>query len=186
MHNQPMIRLTLSVLTILFVAFTFSTGASAAAFVKYEGIDGESKDANHEGWSDILSVTERISKPASATGQTRRRGAVVFEDILIQMEMDKASIKLREKLARGEVIPKVEIEFTATYGGARATYFKYELKNVLITSYQTNASGNDEAGPPSDQVTLNFEEIKWTYTEFDDTGASQGNVEAEFNVEKGE
>jgi hypothetical protein len=31
----------------------------------------------------------------------------------------------------------------------------------------------------------NFEEIKVTYTEYDDTGSSKGNVETEYHVEKG-
>jgi hypothetical protein len=31
----------------------------------------------------------------------------------------------------------------------------------------------------------NFEEIKVTYTEYDDEGSSQGNIEYEYKVEKG-
>ncbi len=86
----------------------------------------------------------------------------------------------------GEIIPKLELELTSTYGGAKATYLRYELTNVMITSFQTNASGNDDAGPPTVVIGNNFEEIKVTYTEFDDTGSSQGNVETSFKVEKGE
>ena len=139
-----------------------------AVFAKYDGFDGESKDSNHDKWIDVLSIDWGIHKPgAGATGQSRRRGAAVVEDLQL-------------------TIKKLELECTATYGGARATYLKYELKNVMVTSYQTNASGNDEAGPPTVVVGNNFEEIKVTYTEYDDTGSSAGNVETEFKVEKGE
>ena len=86
----------------------------------------------------------------------------------------------------GEVVPKLEIELTSTYGGARATYLKYELTNVMITSYQISTSGNDEAGPPTVVVGNNFEEIKVTYTEMDDSGSSKGNVETAHKVGKGE
>lgn len=158
-----------------------------AAFVKYDGIDGESKDTNHDAWIDVLNVDWGIHKPGGgATGQSRRRGAAVVEDLTLTMEYEKSSPKLQEKCLKGEVIPKLELEMTATYGGSRATYLKYELTNVMITSFQTNASGNDEAGPPTVVVGNNFEEIKVTYTEYDDTGSSQGNVETEFKVEKGE
>lgn len=158
-----------------------------AAFAKYDGIDGESKDSNHDKWIDVLSVDWGAHKPGGgATGQSRRRGAAVVEDMQLTIEYEKASPKLQEKCLKGEVIPKLELELTATYGGARATYLKYELKNVMVTSYQTNASGNDEAGPPTIVVGNNFEEIKVTYTEYDDEGSSQGNVETEFKVEKGE
>jgi len=158
-----------------------------AAFAKYEGIDGESDDANHGKWIDVLSVDWGAHKPGGgATGQSRRRGAAVVEDMALTMEYEKAAPKLQEKCLKGEVIPKLEIELTATYGGARATYLRYELKNVMVTSYQTNASGNDEAGPPTVVIGNNFEEVKVTYTEYDREGSSKGNVETSFKVEKGE
>ena len=157
-----------------------------AVFAKFEGIDGESKDSNHDKWIDVLSMDWGAVKPGGgATGQSRRRGAAVVQDVTLVMEYEKAAPKLAEKCLKGEVIPKLEIELTATYGGARATYLKYELKNVMITSYQTNASGNDEV-PPTVAISNNFEEVKCTYTEYDDAGGSGGNVEFEFKVEKGE
>ena len=157
-----------------------------AVFAKYDGFDGESKDANHDKWIDVLSIDWGIHRPGGGmTGQSRRRGAAVVEDLTLTIEYEKASPKLQEKCLKGVIIPKLEIEQTATYGGARATYLKWELKNVMVTSYQVNASGNDEAGPPTVVVGNNFEEIKVTYTEYDDTGSSAGNVETEFQVEKG-
>ena len=156
-----------------------------AVFAKYDGFDGESKDDNHEKWIDVLSIDWGAHKPGGgSTGQSRRRGAAIVEDITLTIEYEKASPKIQEKCLKGEVIPKLEIEQTATYGGARATYLKYELKNVMITSYQVNASWNDEVSPTI-VVGNNFEEIKVTYTEFDDEGSSAGNVEYEFAVEKG-
>ena len=158
-----------------------------AVFAKFDGIDGESNDANHGKWIDVLSIDWAAHKPGGgATGQSRRRGAAVVEDMTMTIEYEKAAPKLQEKLLTGEVIPKLEIECTATYGGARATYLKYELKNVMITSFSTNASGNDQHGPPTVQLSSNFEEIVVTYTEYDDEGKSKGKVESKFKVEKGE
>ncbi len=158
-----------------------------AVFAKYDGFDGESKDKNHDKWIDVLSIDWGIHKPGGGmTGQSRRRGGAVVEDIKLTIEYEKASPKLMEKCLKGEIIPKLELEQTANYGGSRSTYLKYELKNVMVTSYQTNASGNDDAGPPTVVVGNNFEEIKVTYTEFDDKGSSKGNVETEWKVEKGE
>ncbi len=157
-----------------------------ACFAKYDGIDGESTDDNHDKWIDVLSIDWGAHKPGGgATGQSRRRGAAVVEDLTLTIEYEKCSPKLQEKCLMGEIIPKLEIELTSTYGGARATYLKYELKNVLVTSFQTNASGNDEAGPPTVVIGNNFEEVKVTYTEYDDTGSKKGNVETSFKVEKG-
>jgi type VI secretion system secreted protein Hcp len=157
-----------------------------AVFAKYDGIDGESDDANHGKWIDVLSIDWGENKPGGgATGQSRRRGAVIVEDLRLTMEYEKSTPKLLEKLNMGEVIPKLEIEQTANYGGARATYLKYELKNVQITSFDVNASGNDE-GPPTVTIANNFEEYKITYSEYDSEGNKKGNVETTWKVEKGE
>lgn len=156
-----------------------------AVFAKYEGIDGESMDADHHKWIDVLSLDWGAHrKGGGATGESRRRRAAVVDDMALTIEYEKASPKLLEKCLKGEVIPRLEIELTATYGGARATYLKYELKNVMVTSYQINASGHYEAGPPVVVVSSNFEEIKVTYTEYDDMGTSKGNVETEYEVER--
>ena len=75
---------------------------------------------------------------------------------------------------------------TRSFGkGGRETYFKYELTNVQITSFQFNASGNDEA-VATESVSVAFEKIEWTYTEFDETGKDGGKVEAGWDIEKGD
>lgn len=157
-----------------------------AVYAKYDGFDGESKDQNHDKWSDVLMIDWGMHKPGGgATGQSRRRGAAVVEDVVLTMEYEKACPKLQEKMLKGEVIPKLEIEQTATYGGNRSTYLRYELEKVTITSCQVSASGNDEAGPPTVVVGNNFEKVKVTYTEYDNDGNPGGNVEYEHEIETG-
>ena len=157
-----------------------------AVFAKYDGVDGESADANHDKWIDVLSIDWGSHKPGGgATGQSRRRGGVIVEDLRLTMEYEKSTIKLLEKLNMGEVIPKLEIEQTANYGGSRSTYLKYELVNVQVTAFDVNASGNDES-PPTVTIANNFEEYKVTYTEFDSEGNKGGNAETTWKVEKGE
>jgi len=167
------------VLGVIAVGSLSINDAYGAAFVKYDGIDGESADASHDKWIDVLSIDWGVTR--AATGGS----APVVQAMVITMEYDKASPKILEKALNGEVIPKLEIELTATFGGARATYLKYELTNVLVTSYQTNASGDDVAGLPTVVVGNNFEEIKVTYTEFDDTGNETDEVETAYRVKRG-
>ena len=174
--------------TFALIATVTATTASAAGFAKYDGIDGESDDANHPKWIDVLTIDwgAQAGENPGSSAQSRRRAAAVPEDMQITFEYEKASPKILDALTKGKVIPKLEIELTSTYGGARATYLKYELKNVQITSYSVSGSGSNEAGPPTVVVGNNFEEIKVTYTEYDSEGNSKGNVETEWKVEKGE
>jgi type VI secretion system secreted protein Hcp len=158
-----------------------------AAYIKFDGVDGESKDKDHNGWSDLASFGQGLHQPGgSATGATRRRGDVIMNDISCSKELDKASPKIAESICKGKVFPKVEIDLTASYTDAgRQTYFRYELKNVLVTSYNVGGTGQSESVPMED-FALNFEEIKVTYTENDSKGKKKGQVEYNWKVEEGE
>jgi type VI secretion system secreted protein Hcp len=158
-----------------------------ALFIKFDGVEGECKDKDHKSWTDLLSMSWGVHKAgAGATGQTRRRGVATVEDINCTKELDKSSPKLAEMLCLGKVFPKVEIHDTTTYGdGARATFLKYELKNVQVTTFQTAAAGGGDA-VPTDAFSLNFEEIKQTYIQYDEKGGKKGNVEFTWKVEEGE
>jgi len=158
-----------------------------AAYIKFEGVDGEAMDKDHQKWSDLLSFQQGISQPGGAsTGPTRRRGDVVLDDVTCVKELDKSSPKIAEAVCKGKVFPKVEIHVTAsTTEAGRATYYGYELKNVLVTSYDISGSGQSE-DVPTETFSLNFEEIKVTYTETDREGKTKGKVEYSWKVEEGE
>jgi type VI secretion system secreted protein Hcp len=157
-----------------------------AAYIKFDGVDGECQDKDHKSWTDLLSFQQAITKPGgSSTGATRRRGDVILENIVCVKELDKSSPKLAEAVCNGKVFPKVEIHLTASYTDAgRVTYYAYELKNVQIVSYDIGGSGQSEQ-VPTETMSLNFEEIKVTYTECDSKGKKKGNVEYSWKVEEG-
>ncbi len=158
-----------------------------AAYIKFDGVEGEAQDKDHKGWSDLASFGQGVHQPGGgATGATRRRGDVIIDDISCSKELDKASPKIAEAVCMGKVYPKVEIHLTASFTDAgRQTYYAYELKNVLVTSYNVGGSGQAEDVPMED-FALNFEEIKVTYTECDAKGSKKGNVEYSWKVEEGE
>jgi len=62
-------------------------------------------------------------------------------------------------------------------------YLKYELKDVIISSYSVNGESREHA--PSETLSLNYEEIKVTYTEVDSKGQKKGKVEYHWKVEEG-
>lgn len=164
-------------LSFLFFAYLPASAQKSITgkYVKFDGIDGESVDKNHKSWCDLLSFSQSFSKPA-ATGATRRRGSVVVEDLVCVKEIDKSSPKLQEAVCKGKVFPKLELELVNSTG----TYLRYELKKVMITSYSISG-GSDQ---PIEEFSINFEEIKVTYTE-QKGGKTAGNVEYTWKVEKG-
>jgi type VI secretion system secreted protein Hcp len=97
--------------------------------------------------------------------------------------LDKSSPKIAEAVSMGKVFPKVEIALKTDYvNSGRETYLLYTLKNVLVTSYSISGSSD---GTPSENFSLNFEEIKMTYTEMDEKGSKKGNVDYEWKVQEG-
>jgi len=159
-----------------------------AAYIKFTGpdIEGEAKDREHKGWSDLVSVNQGMHQPGGgATGATRRRGDVTLDDIVVVKEMDKASPKIAESVCKGEDFDKVEIHLTASVSKeGRKTYYAYELSDVLVTNYNISGSGQSDEVPIED-ISLNFEEIRVTYYEVE-KGKPKGHIEYSWRTEAGE
>lgn len=180
-HNKITQRIAAFLLAIITM-----TQINAAAYIKFDGIDGEAKSDGHEGWIEIMSFNQGIHQPKpGASGSTRRRSSAVFEDLVVTKELDKSSPKVAEAVVTGRVIPRVALDVTVATDGGEVTYYRYELTNVLVTSYQVSMDNSDYL--PMDSFSLNFEEIKVTYTglEFGPKGESGDLVEYSWKVEEG-
>jgi type VI secretion system secreted protein Hcp len=157
-----------------------------AAYIKFDGVDGECQDDKHKKWIDLESCSQICSRPGGgATGAARARGDVVLEDLVCSKLLDKSSPKLAEAVCKGKVFPKIQIDFTTSMADeGRSTYLSYELKNVLVTSYSLNAVGQSEQ-KPMESFSLNFEEIKMTYNEIGPDGKKVGAVDYSWKVQEG-
>ena len=74
--------------------------------------------------------------------------------VTITKRVDKASPVLMQRNAGGKHMKKVIVD--SNYGGSRATYLKYELTNVRITSYATSGSG----AAMTETITLTYQKIR--------------------------
>jgi len=128
--------------------------AYAAAYIKFDGVDGESTDKDHKAWIDILSFSEG-TKIQEGSDSTRAQYEV--SDFIVAKELDKSSPKLAESIAMRKVFPKVEIHLDS----GRATYYAYELTNVMITSYTISGTHNEV---PTEEFSLNYEKVKFSET----------------------
>ena len=164
-----------SLLFLLFAGLmcVADSASQAAAYIKIGDIKGESTDAEHREWSELLSMNFSIVRDLEAgSGRVTPPVAVTFD---CAKEIDKSSPLLVEAMTKGTTIPTLIIHFTRPTGEGDETYLKYELKNVLISSYSMNGSAAGDQRP-MESFSLNYEEIKVTYTEFDG-GAPAGDVE---------
>ncbi|MDM7999522.1 MAG: type VI secretion system tube protein Hcp [Dehalococcoidia bacterium] len=146
-------------------------------YIKFDGVDGGLKGGLYDNWSEMLSFNQLITQTGGpSTNVTQRTpGSANAEDIMVSKSLDKASTKLAEAALKGQIFPKTEIHFIRHQGERQLVYYTYELKNVRITRYQVGGTNN--ADFLTEELSLHFEEMKVTYTEFDFSGNAMGRYE---------
>lgn len=153
-----------------------------AAFLKIDGVPGEATDSKHKDWIIIQSMSSPIyrSIPEGAKDSQRSRGDTTLGDIVVVRELDKSSVKLQEACANGTYYKSVEIHLTSQVGNAQEPYLKYVLSDVIVSSYSFH--GNASGDPlPSEEVTLSYSKVEWTYVVIDPKdGSPKGNVAGKF------
>jgi len=148
------ITYVLVILGFVLMGMAFSSNdVYGAAYIKFDGVDGEATDKDHRGWSDLLSLSESSTIPNDSVS-TSSRGEVVLEDIVVVKELDKSSPKLAESIIMGKVFPKVLINLCSE--DESDCYLSYELVNVMITSYSISGSENQI---PVEEISLSFEKM---------------------------
>jgi type VI secretion system secreted protein Hcp len=162
----------------------FSTPAQAAAvdyFLKLDGLPGGSDDEVHENEIEALSFQLGVKQTApislrAGTGALSA-GSAAISPITIVKQIDKSSPLLFITCATGRHIREAVLtcvnrgDFSAT---AVATppgeFFIIKLRDVLITSVQTNGAQSDS---PEDAlletVTLAFGAIEWIFRDSEGT-----------------
>jgi type VI secretion system secreted protein Hcp len=163
------------------LSLTVGFHAHAAAYIKFDGVDGEATDARHKNWSDLQSVSFGI-KVETTTGAGGSTSRPVAGEVNCVKVLDKSSPLLMRRLVLGEVIPTLTIEFTRSTAAGDEPYLKYELKDVLISSYSISPGGGGEGEVPTETLSLNYGEIKVTYTERDASGQVTSTVDYTWNV----
>lgn len=153
------------------------------AFLKIEGIDGESADSKHKGEIELLSFSWGETQGGTfAHGGGGGAGKVSMQDIHFVSRVNKASPKLFLSCASGEHIKKATLTCRKA-GKDQQEFLKYTLSDILVSSYQIGGSSSGDS-IPLDQVSLNFAKIEIEYKEQLATGALGGTVKAGWNLKE--
>jgi type VI secretion system secreted protein Hcp len=147
------------------------------AFIKIDGIDGESTDGKHNGWIELLScgvtVAQKVSESASTAGGASSERAD-FTDFSLVKQIDSSSPKLTLSCAAGTHINNIVIDFCRA-GTEKTKFMEYRLSNCIISKVEMVAQGEF----PVEKVTINFGKIQWAYTKQNrQGGGAMGNIAA--------
>ena len=145
-------------------------------------IKGESRDKvqGPKGDIDILAWSWGLSQSGSThTGGGGGAGKANFQDLSFTKYIDSASAALMVSLAKGTHIEKVEL-LVRKAGEGQQKYIHITLKEVLVTSVSTGGSGGEDR--LTENVTLNFGEVKYDYTPQDSKGTVAGDKTFAWNI----
>ncbi|WP_313681746.1 type VI secretion system tube protein Hcp [Pantoea sp.] len=132
---------------------------ASSLFMRVDGISGESQDADHQGWIDILYFTWGASQPGNMhTGGGGGAGKVSFKDLSVVAYIDRATPPLLKYCASGKHISKVEV-VSCKAGGTQMEYCLITLEDVLMTDI--NFSGSQ--GPDGIAMRYGFQAAKINY-----------------------
>jgi type VI secretion system secreted protein Hcp len=137
------------------------------AFLKLDGIDGESNDKTHKGEIEISSYSWGVTNTGSLShGGGGGEGKATSQDFHFAMPISKASPLLLKACATGQHIRDGTLTCRKS-GGSQLEFLKIKLSDVLVSSYQTGGTnkGADHVDDvPQDQLSLNFAKIDFIYT----------------------
>jgi type VI secretion system secreted protein Hcp len=128
------------------------------AFLKIEGIDGESQDKSHPNEIEIASFSWGVTNTSSSSGSGGGAGKAVPKDFHFTAGVSKASPNLMLACATGKHINSA----TLTCRKAGFEFQKVRLVDVLVSSYAP--VGDTHEDQPEDGFSLNFVKIDFLYT----------------------
>jgi type VI secretion system secreted protein Hcp len=157
--------------------------ASFDAFLKIDGIPGESQDSKHAGEIELLGFGWGESQTGSfSSNQGGGAGKVNFQDFHFTMPVNSASPKLFLACATGDHIANAVLTVRKA-GKEQQEYLKYEFTDLLVSSYQTGGSSSSNV-LPTDQITFNYTQAKITYKPQNKDGSLGGAITAGYNVKQ--
>jgi len=153
------------------------------AFVRINGIAGESTDEKHPDWIEVLDfgigVKQKVSSTASSAGGASAQRAD-FRELVIKKLVDKSTPELALSCADGTHIDKIVLELCRA-GTEKVKFMEYRLINCIISQVATSGGGSF----PTETVRINFGQIQWVYTQQKRAGGqAAGNVATGWNLQR--
>jgi type VI secretion system secreted protein Hcp len=134
------------------------------AFLKIDGIAGESTDKIHPGEIEVESFSWGETQTATVGGGGGGgTGKVIPQDFHFTAGLSKASPNLMLACATGRHFPTATLSVRTT-DSSHFEFAKIRLSDLLVSSYQTGGEAGGEEAVPTDQFSLAFLKIDFFYT----------------------
>ena len=138
--------------------------ASSDYYLKIDTIEGEAEAIGFEKQLQIESWSFGASNAGTASqGTGLGSGKVSLQDFHFVIENGKGSLPLFLACCKGNHIPQAILSCRQTGGdGTPYTFYKVTFNDLVISSFQTGASGGT-GSKPMEQCSFNFTKITHEY-----------------------
>lgn len=152
-------------------------------YIKINGIDGESLDADHKNEIDVINWSWNIHQEANMhSGSGGGAGKASVEDLEFEHFVDRSSPNLMKYCLTGKHIDEAKLTVRKA-GGNPLEYLKLTLSDVVVTKVQPYGNSEDSVRI-REKVSLSFARVKQEYTVQNAQGGSGGAVTAGFDIQK--
>lgn len=161
-------------------------------YLKVDGVTGEAKDGQHEGWIDVQHFRWRISQPTeNSVGGGGGIGKAVVREMEVLARIDKAMPTMMKKCIQGEHLSAVSLGLRKA-SESTDDYLIIKMQQVMISAVEimpfTDASAGDgQAVSPGAMVVMyrfSPSVVGVSCTEQTETGALSAKVEFGWDVKK--
>jgi type VI secretion system secreted protein Hcp len=122
------------------------------AFLKIDGITGESNHDKHKGEIDVLAFSWNIVRGSVSSGDVS--GAAKVSDFSIVKQLDMASPQLFASVCEGKTITEATLSVERVGPrGEPNVFYKVKFEELLISTVSPTGGGGDR---PTEQVSLTF------------------------------
>jgi type VI secretion system secreted protein Hcp len=116
------------------------------AYLKLDGIKGESTATEHKDEIDVMSFSWGVTQSGTISGGGGGTGKAVPGDFNIELKIDNSSPLIYKALVRGEHIKDATLTLERD-GKKQNDYLKYKFEDVMISSFTPHAEASPAAGP---------------------------------------
>jgi type VI secretion system secreted protein Hcp len=136
-------------------------------------VRGESTKQGFEGKMELLSFSHGVAMQITGdiSSSERTSGRPNHQDMTVTKYLDSASPVLNQSCCEGRTFPQVGIIIGRDDHGSVVELMRYTMKNVLISSISIGGGGGDR---PVEALTLNYNQISWSYSSQKSKGGAEG------------
>lgn len=155
------------------------------AYLKLDGVDGESQRDGHEGEIELISFSFGASNPSSiGIGSGGGTGAVSLTSFNVMKKTDASSVGMFRASCQGMHFPNATVQLYKSGGKEPLLYLQFNFEEVYVDAISwSGAEGGDNV--PVESVSFSFGRVEITYTQQNPDGTAGGDFVGSWDVRRG-